>query len=750
MNTVDIFPWNENFNTGLPKVDEQHHKLVQLVNLLASHVTFQTDIPRLNSIIDELVDYTVYHFKTEEAIWHEYLAGDSLESKHLAVHDSFTATILKLKAEKDTKSVETIIEEVLSFLARWLAAHILENDRYMAMVVRDIQSGMPLEQAKVVAEHQLSGTSRALIDILLATYKSIAANTLQLMKAVSQSRQAEQQLRITALVFDSRIGIIITDANRAILRVNQAFTDITGYAAEEVTGKNPHLLNSGRQDAGFYADMWSNIDRSGSWEGEIWNRRKSGETYLEFLTISAVKNRAGIVTNYVGTFNDITASKAAENEIKNLAFFDQLTQLPNRRLLTERFQHALASSARIGKPGALLFIDLDNFKNLNDTLGHDTGDLLLQQVAQRLTSCVRGDDTVARIGGDEFVVLLENLTEQPLKAATQVEAIGKKILASLSQPCQLDTHHEHHSTASIGVTLFSGGQLTTEELLKQADIAMFQAKKAGRNTLRFFDPQMQSSITARFSLEGELRKALGNQEFHLYYQIQKNSLHKAFGAEALIRWIHPLHGLMPPDKFIPLAEETGLILPIGHWVLETACAQLKTWRQHALTRNLVLAVNVSARQFHQADFISQVQAAVLHHGINANLLKLELTEGILVENIEETIAIMNALNNIGVQISLDDFGTGYSSLQYLKRLPLDQLKIDQSFVRDIATDTSDKAIVKTIIAMAHSLNLDVIAEGVETEEQLQFLFDNGCFHFQGYLFGRPVPIEQFEALLKQG
>lgn len=748
MNTVDIFPWNENFNTGLPKVDEQHHKLVQLLNLLASHVTFQTDIPRLNSIIDELVDYTVYHFQTEEAIWHEYLAGDSLESKHLAVHDSFTATILKLKAEKDTKSAETIIEEVLSFLARWLAAHILEDDRYMAMVVRDMQSGMSLEQAKIAAESQLSGTTRALMDILLTTYKSIAKNTLQLMMAVSQSRQAEQQLRITALVFDSRIGIIITDANSAILRVNQAFTDITGYAAEEVTGKNPHLLKSGRQDASFYADMWENINHSGSWEGEIWNRRKSSETYLEFLTISAVKNQAGIVTNYVGTFNDITASKAAENEIKNLVFFDQLTQLANRRLLTDRFQHALASSVRIGKPGAVLFLDLDNFKNLNDTLGHDTGDLLLQQVAQRLISCVRDDDTVARIGGDEFVVLLENLTEQPLKAATQVEAIGEKILKSLRQPYQIDMK-VYQGTASIGVTMFNGNSQTTDELMKQADIAMYQAKQFGRNTVRFFDEKMQTSITNRFSLEGELRKALENQEFVLHYQVQVDSSNRPLGAEVLIRWIHPLRGMVSPAQFIPLAEDTGLIIPIGTWVLETACAQIKLWEQVALTRDLVLAVNVSARQFRQTDFVAQVQAVVQRHGINPARLKLELTESMLVEDVEQIISTMNTLNDIGIQFSMDDFGTGYSSLQYLKRLPLDQLKIDISFVSEMGIAEGANTIVRTIIAMAHSLKLDVIAEGVETEAQQEILSFYGCQHYQGYLFGKPVPIAQFEALLKQ-
>ena len=454
-----------------------------------------------------------------------------------------------------------------------------------------------------------------------------------------------------------------------------------------------------------------------------------------------------VIANKELAFQNEEKEKRAA-ELNNLAFYDSLTGLPNRRLLLDRLHQAFASSARSGREGALLFIDLDNVKSLNDTLGHDIGDLLLQQTAQRLESCLREVDTVARLGGDEFVVLLEELSEQPIEAATQTKTVGEKILAALKQPYQLDTH-EYHSTASIGATIFSDHGQSGEEMLKRADIAMYQAKKAGRNSLCFFDPQMQASITSRFSLEGELRKALQNQQFHLYYQIQVDSSHRPLGAEALIRWIHPLRGLVPPDKFIPLAEETGLILPIGQWVLETACTQLKAWEQEVLTRDLVLAVNVSAKQFHQADFVAQVQAAVQHHSINPMLLKLELTEGMLLENIEDTIATMNALKEIGVQFSLDDFGTGYSSLQYLKRLPLDQIKIDQSFVRDIAIDSDDRAIVSAIIAMTQSMKLNVIAEGVETKEQRQFLLDEGCNHYQGYLFGKPVPIEQFEALLKQ-
>jgi diguanylate cyclase (GGDEF)-like protein/PAS domain S-box-containing protein len=569
---------------------------------------------------------------------------------------------------------------------------------------------------------------------------------------ISERKRAENELRFAAAAFESQEGMAVTDADGTILRANRAFTHITGYPAEEVIGKNPRILQSGRHDAAFYKTMWESINRTGAWEGEVWNRRKTGEIYPEHLTITAIKSSDGIVTNYVAALTDITRTKAAEDEIKHLAFYDQLTHLPNRRLLLDRLQHAIASRARNGREGALLFIDLDNFKTLNDTLGHEIGDLLLQQVAQRLKSCVREGDTVARLGGDEFVVMLEDLSEQPLEAAAQTEIIGNKILATLNQPYLLG-EHDYRNSPSIGVTLFGDSPQTVEELLKQADIAMYQSKKAGRNTLRFFDPQMQETISARAALEAELRKAIENRQFRLHFQIQVNGAqqdgtHRPLGAEALLRWVHPERGPIPPMQFIPLAEETGLILPIGSWVLESACGQIKSWQQSAITRDLFLAINVSAKQFHQADFVAQVQAAVQRHAIDPKLLKLELTESLLLEDSGKTIETMNALNEIGIQISLDDFGTGYSSLQYLKRLPLNQLKIDQSFVRDIASDSSDRALVRTIIAMAHSLNLDVIAEGVETEEQQQFLQENGCTHFQGYLFSRAVPIEEFDALLK--
>ncbi len=563
---------------------------------------------------------------------------------------------------------------------------------------------------------------------------------------ITVRKMMETELRISATAFETHESLMITDTNRVILRVNEAFTRTTGYTAEEVIGQTPNILRSGRHEANFYQEAWDIICQTGTWQGEIWDRRKNGEIYPKWLTISAVKGDNGEVTHYVGSHLDITERKVAEEKIQHLAFYDPLTHLPNRRLLMDRLQQAQASSARLSREGALLFIDLDNFKKLNDTLGHGIGDLLLQQVAERLTSCVREVDTVARLGGDEFVVLLECLSEQVSEASAQTETIGEKIIAALNQPYQLESY-EYHCTASLGATLFNGNMLDTDELMKQADIAMYQSKKAGRNTLSFFDPAVQVIVTARAELEDELRKALECGQFQLYYQAQVDKSNRPTGAESLIRWIHPERGFISPAQFIPLAEETDLIVPIGLWVLETACAQIKLWERNASTRDIVLAVNVSPKQFRQDDFVVKIQATIRRHAINPTRLKLELTEGMLVENIRDIIAVMHTLKETGIQFSLDDFGTGYSSLQYLKKLPLNQLKIDQSFVRDMTVDSSDNAIVQTIIAMAHSLNLEVIAEGVETEEQKQLLIKDGCTQFQGYLFSKPVPIEAFEDLL---
>ena len=450
----------------------------------------------------------------------------------------------------------------------------------------------------------------------------------------------------------------------------------------------------------------------------------------------------------IWVFEDISERKAAESEINNLAFYDPLTQLPNRRLLLDRLKHALISSTRSLKCGALLFIDLDDFKTLNDTFGHDSGDCLLQQVAQRLTTCVRQDDTVARLGGDEFVILLEDLSSDMQEAAALAKNVSEKILAALNQS-YLINKHERYSTPSIGVTLFIDHNESIEELLKRADMAMYEAKAAGRNTVRFFDQKMQDMLMNRAAMEDGLRQAIIKAEFQLYYQPQIISTGYLTGVEALVRWIHPQRGLVSPAEFIPLAEESGLILPLGHWVLKTACEQIANWAYNKDMANLSIAVNVSARQFHQADFVDEVLNIIEQTGANPSRLKLELTESMLIDDIEDIITKMTLLKAHGVEFSLDDFGTGYSSLSYLKRLPLDQLKIDQSFVRNILSDANDAAIAKMVVALGLSLNLNVIAEGVELEAQRDYLARLGCHAYQGYLFSKPLPLHDLEAFYNE-
>jgi diguanylate cyclase (GGDEF)-like protein/PAS domain S-box-containing protein len=574
----------------------------------------------------------------------------------------------------------------------------------------------------------------------------------RLQERITQQQQSlssrEDQLRVAASVFEGTSeAILICDTDTRIISVNRAFCKMTGYAEEELVGQTPKLLKSGQHTRGFYQEMWASLLNVGQWQGELWNRRKSGEIYPERITISALYDEAGKVLRYIAIAADITASKKAENEINSLAFYDPLTDLPNRRLLLDRLRQAIASSSRSSKHGALLFIDLDNFKTLNDTLGHDTGDQLLRQVAHRLANCVRDGDTVARLGGDEFVVMLQDLSGDPLLAASQAEVVSEKILALCSQPYQLGGAR-HHSTTSIGIALFANHTESIDELMKRADLAMYQAKASGRNNLRFFDPEMQAAIMLRVALEADLREAVKKNEFHLYYQSQVDEGGHVTGVEALLRWQHPERGLVSPLDFIPLAEDTGLILSVGHWVMESACNQLAIWAAKPEMAHLTIAVNVSARQFHQREFVRQVCDVLEQTGANPQRLKLELTESLLVRDIEDVIEKMTTLRATGVTFALDDFGTGYSSLSYLKRLPLDQLKIDQGFVKDILTNSNDAAIAKMIVSLAEAMGLTVIAEGVETEAQRGFLALQGCRAYQGYLFSHPPPTDRFEAFLQ--
>lgn len=562
---------------------------------------------------------------------------------------------------------------------------------------------------------------------------------------INRSLQAE--LRIAAMAFETHLGMFITDARGRIQKVNRTFEAITGYRESEVLGCNPRMLNSGRHPPEFYREMWQHIHDAGSWQGELWNRRKNGDTYPQRLTISAVTDDAGEVTHYVATLSDITTRKAAEQEAYRLAYYDPLTGLPNRRMMLDRIGHALEAYARTQQQGAVLFIDLDGFKHVNDSLGHQQGDDVLQLVARRFEEAGHDGDLVARIGGDEFVILVEALGEDLEVASQAAERKANKLLAALAEPFRVG-EQRHPVSGSIGITLLGDGTESVEECLQQAEMAMYQAKQAGRNTLRFFDPVMQAVAVRRAMLESDLRQAVAHDQLHLFYQVQVDAAERVMGVEALLRWQHPEHGMVPPSDFIPVAEESYLIVSIGRWVLENACRQLAAWAARAETSGMTMAVNISPHQFQQPDFVAEVEAVLEETQAPPERLKLELTETLFLEEPEIARATMLRLKTLGVRFSLDDFGTGYSSLSYLNRLPLDQLKIDQSFVRPLFEDSANEVISASIIQLGRNLGLEVIAEGVETEAHREWLAEQDCDAYQGYLFSRPLPLDELGALLE--
>ena len=560
---------------------------------------------------------------------------------------------------------------------------------------------------------------------------------------LSSLQYATERLDLFSQVFESsREAIVITDAEHNIVVVNLAFTQITGYELVDVMWKNPKLLSSGRQTPEFYQAMWKSLNETGYWQGEIWNRRKNGEIFPEWLSISTVKDDKGTVTNYIAIFNDITRRKESEQQIQFLAHYDALTKLPNRTLFGDRIQQALAAAKRSDKKVALLFLDLDRFKSINDSLGHLAGDLLLQSVANRLKSCVREMDTVCRQGGDEFMVLLTEIDKAEDAAHIAMKIVNAMSNAHLVEDTRLIV------TFSIGISIYPDDAVDSQLMIKNADAAMYHAKEKGRNNYQFFTPDMNAEASERMVLESDLRHAVQQNEFVLHYQPQiDNNNGKIIGMEALIRWQQPDKGLISPAKFIPIAEYCGLINSIGEWVLKTACNQNKKWQDEGLLK-VPVAVNISALQFHQKNFKESIAHALSESGLEPRYLELEITEGVTVKDIESTVRLLNELKLMGVLISIDDFGTGYSSLSYLKRFPIDKLKVDQSFVRDISTDADDAAIVQTIISMGHGLRLKVIAEGVETAEQLAFLKERQCDEIQGYYFSKPLTADDFSKYVK--
>ena len=628
----------------------------------------------------------------------------------------------------------------------------------LAQNAQNVFPNAPLVQAlgaQAFAGMQLSDSQGAPLGVLFVLFRQPLNNpefvlsSLQIFatrSAVELERQlADAHIRRQASLLDSaQDAIMVRDLQHRVLFWNKGAERAYGWTQQEALGHSmSELMCNNLADC---EQASTTVLAEGSWNGEMEHKRRDGSTLDTEGRWTLVRSGDGTPESILCIHTDITQRKATERQIQRLAFYDALTGLPNRMLLMDRMHQALASARRHGQGGALLFIDLDNFKTLNDTLGHHKGDLLLQQVAQRLGTCVRNVDTVARLGGDEFVVLLEGLSFDREVLLRNARDVGEKILTMLALPYALKGY-QYRSTPSIGIAPFDGDQASVGELLKQADLAMYQAKKAGRNTLRFFNPEMQAVVTARAALEEDLRAALAKDEFLLHFQPQVNLAGECVGVEALVRWAHPQRGMVSPADFIPLAEETGLILALGRWVLHNACKQLASWQDDPELRELTMAVNVSSRQFRHATFVDDVARVLAITGAPSGLLKLELTESLLVEDMETTIATMTALGGYGVGFALDDFGTGYSSLSYLKRMPLDQLKIDQSFVRDLLTDPNDAAIVDTIIALSRSLGLEVIAEGVETPAQRDLLARAGCRLYQGYLFSRPLPPDLLEAFL---
>lgn len=564
--------------------------------------------------------------------------------------------------------------------------------------------------------------------------------SLAVVRDVTQSRMHETELRIASTAFETHLGLMITDSAGVIIRANRAFTRITGYMEKEVIGRTPRILQSGLQDVEFYNQLWARVKEIGSWEGEIWNRRKSGEIFAEWLTITAVYSKSGTLQNYVGTFHDISKRKSAEREVHQLAFYDSLTGLANRALLEEKIEDVCAANNRQNTHAALLYLDIEKFRAVNDSRGYEVGDLVLKALSGRLASVVRESDTLARIGGDEFALLLTGLDATMDEAARSAERVADKILQVFSHPIDLKSQ-SIQITIGIGISILGGQRSQCSQQLQRAEQANQQAKERARSKdekkIAFFDPEIQERVVHHVLLEEELKGALNARELLVFFQPQVNYHCDLLGYEVLLRWRHPQHGLVSPSVFIPIAEQTRLIVPIGLWVIEQACERLAAWQNDPSRNHLSLSVNVSIVQFQSDDFVDSVANILNETGAFPYLLKLEVTESLLMDDPERITEIMNRLRSIGILFSLDDFGTGYSSMSYLKRLPLDQIKIDQSFVREVTTSLASAAIVESTIGLAKGLGLEVIAEGVETAAQRDWLTDHGCLHFQGYLFGRP-------------
>ncbi len=709
----------------------RHDPMAQRLNILLQSLLLYIQSPDEESA-GRIADH-IRLMESERRLYPVALAADSLNN--LLLH---ARTLLRTKPAVDSLTRDILLlptQEAAETLNRAYTAQ-RERIQFQANIYRTLL---------YLAALGLSAYVLSVILRLRLSSRALARSNQALEERIAEQQQAEQSLRLQAKVFAGiSEGVLITDADSRVLSVNEAFTEITGFPAEDILGQTPSILRSGRHDRTFYQNMWAQLQANGQWRGEIWNRRRSGEPYPQWISIAALRDAAGEVTNYVAIFADITERKQTEEHIRHLAHHDALTGLPNRMLLQDRLSQALGRAKRDqGEGVAVMFVDLDRFKNINDTLGHDRGDDVLKLAARRMSSLVRGIDTVSRQGGDEFVIILPQLGH-PADAA----GVARKVIAALAEPFTLEGH-ELTITCSIGIAVSPEDGESPQELMRNADTAMYRAKAEGRNTFRYYRADMNAESLESLVLESRLRHALERGELSLHYQPQLDlANHRISGVEALLRWTLPDLGMIPPDRFIPLAEETGLIEPIGAWVLHSACCQAAAWQQ-AGQAPLVMAVNLSARQFSGESLVDLILEALKDSGLPAACLELELTESMLMRNPERSAATLRELKSMGIKMAIDDFGTGYSSLTYLRQFPLDRLKIDQSFVRGIGVADEDATIVRATIGLAHTLSLEVVAEGVETLAQYSFLEAMGCDNIQGYYIARPAPAEEIEAMLGQ-
>ncbi len=861
----EIFPWNKNLQVGIDLIDMQHRQLVNILNRLADHVAERSSLIELESIFNELVSYTEYHFNAEEEIWRaNFPSGDEWLQSHEGTHLDFINQIIMLKEGCASKHLDEAIGSILGFLTNWLGYHILDTDRRMALAVCSLQAGSALSEAKNFANEQMSGATKVLIDTVLAMYDSLSSRTLELLRERSARKQAEEALlaseerwkfildgagegvwdwdiqkkeiqqsseclallsficsenvpesspnihpddllrfmenlqshldgntetfvnkhrvvhangqwtwvltrgkvtnrdahgqplrmigthtdvterEMASMVFNNTSeGMLVTDANSRIIAINPAYTVITGYTPEETLGKEPSIMSSGLQSSDFYQSMWEQIASKGKWAGELWNKRRSGEIYPQQLTINTVYNTDGTPNYHIGLFTDLTKQKAAEEQVWRQANFDSLTGLPTRQMLLDRLRLETGRASREGDLVAFLIIDIDNFKDINTADGYATGDMVIKEAAELLSQCVRSSDTVARVGGDEFAVILCGISEH-----AAIEMVAKKILGTISNAFSF-LKNSSYLSASIGITVFPEDSADPELLLRHAEQAMYSAKNQGRNRFCYFTKFMQEAVQIRTTFTAQLREGLQKQQFHLHYQPIVNLRDGVISkAEALVRWNHPEIGSIGPATFIPIAEETGFIIELGNWIFLEATNQVLAWR-NSFNPDFQISINKSPLQFrddidetHHQAWLKYLESC----GLPGNSIVIEITESLLMGSSPSILRQLMDYRDQGVKVSLDDFGTGYSSLSYLSKFQIDYIKIDRSFINNLEKGSYHLALCEGIIAMAHKLGLKVVAEGIETEMQRDLLIKAECDYGQGYLFSKPVSPEEFERL----